>query len=122
MTWIFLLLVIIVAYLGFRLIRTIEALVEYVIRERPSITTRPDEGLVSSPASNRTKTARTVVEIPPEVIAPNIRKPPKSRGGFGSAVRTNDDLQIQPDDQDAKSQCGGGSTSENLPDSTQTDQ
>jgi hypothetical protein len=97
MTWIFLFLVIVVAYLGFRLIRAIEALVKYVIQERPSISIHHAPHMATNSEDVRTKATRVVAELPPDIIAPNIRKPPKSRGGVGSDVRTNDNTQIQPD-------------------------
>jgi len=124
MTWIFLLLVLVVAYLGFRLIRAIEALVKYVIQERsPTTAHRQRSDAIANSEDTRVKTTRiTAPELPPDVIAPNIRKPPKSRGGFGSRVRTNDDLQIQPGGRDeTRSQSSSGPESENIPDPTKTD-
>lgn len=29
---------------------------------------------------------RTVGELPPEIVAPHIKKPPRAKGGFGSKV------------------------------------
>lgn len=123
MTWVLLLFVLSMAYLGFRLVRAIEALVKYVIRERPINARRLDEHMVTTPEEIHARSARTVAELPPDLIAPNLRKPPKSRGGVGSRVRANDDIQTQPRDSiDTGSEGSGGSTCENLPDSPEADQ
>jgi len=112
--------------LGFRTVRAVEALVKHVIRERPQNTTglpRTDGSVAPNSTSSRAKTPKVVAELPPDVIAPNIRKPPKSRGGFGSHVRTNDDIQIQSSDRDAAgSQSGGGSTDQDISGPAQADQ
>jgi len=123
MTWVLLFFVVSMAYLGFRLVRAIEALVKYVIRERPINAKRFDEHMVTTPEEIHARSARTVAELPPDLIAPNLRKPPKSRGGFGSRVRTNDDIQTQPRDGiDTGSEGSGGSPCENIPDSPEADQ
>jgi hypothetical protein len=118
MTWVLLFFVVSMAYLGFRLVRAIEALVKYVIRERPTSNARRlDERVVTTPEEVHARSARTVAELPPDLIAPNLRKPPKSRGGVGSRVRTNDDIQTQPRDGiDTGSEGSGGSTCENITD------
>lgn len=98
MTWAFVVVaaafVGVLAYLGVRFINVLEAMVN-VLSKRQNF----DNGTsVSTPTKDQAITPRRVEELPPEVVAPNLFKPPRPRGGFGSAVRTDDDLQIQSGD------------------------
>lgn len=41
---------------------------------------------VNTPSEKSTTRIDKVAELPPEIIAPNLRKPPRPAGGFGSRV------------------------------------
>jgi len=101
----------VLAYLGVRLIHVLEALVN-VLSKRQKI---GDGVAVSSPTEDSTITVRRVEPLPPEVVAPNLFKPPRPRGGFGSAVRTDDDLQIQQGNS-GETGSEGGQVSDATPD------
>lgn len=102
MTWVALLFVICMAYLGFRLVRAVEELVKYVIKQRPTRSWSGEDKSVMEAATTsiRKTTPIPVAELPPESIAPNLRKPPKPRGGIGSRIHSDDNIQIQSSDRD----------------------
>ena len=107
MTWVFLLFTLVVAYLGFRFICVLEAgfhIVEAVVnakfRGKSFNLGVPPEDVGFTPL-------RVVAEIPPEIIAPNLKRPPKSRGGFGTTVRSDDNTPLQQTDQSETGSEGG---------------
>lgn len=114
MIWVALLFVVVVAVLGLRFVRTIEALVEHVKRQgtiqpayRPSQPSQSSQPAGEDQPSAGTKKTTTVGQLSPELIAPGLRKPPKSRGGVGSRVRKNDDIQVQSGDRSQEGSEGG---------------
>jgi hypothetical protein len=56
------------------------------IRERPTAAPQTQHF-----AGQETKKAKRVGELPPEVVAPNLTKPPRPAGGFGSRASKRDD-------------------------------
>jgi len=107
MTWVFLLFTLVVAYLGFRFIRVLEAgfhIVEAVVNAKHG---RKPFNLGQLSEDTGLASFRVVAEVPPEVIAPNIKRPPKSRGGFGTTVRSDDNTPLQQTDQSETGSEGG---------------
>ena len=124
MIWILIIIIVVsvgsTVYLGVKslqaqqqLIRALEALAN-ALQKRQSF----DGNTVTHPTESHTAAVRKVVELAPEIIAPNLKTPPRARGGFGTAVRTDDDIQIrQTSGSETRSegcQIGGGQSGQNI--------
>lgn len=124
MIWILIIIIVVsvgsTVYLGVKslqaqqqLIRALEALAN-ALQKRQSF----DGNTVAYPAESHTTAVRKVVELAPEIIAPNLKTPPRARGGFGTAVRTDDDIQIrQTSGSETRSegcQIGSGQSDQNI--------
>ncbi len=90
MTWAFVVVaaafVGVLAYLGVRFINVLEAMVNVLSKRQIS-----SDYQVSSPTKDTAFTARAVEQLSPEIIAPNLFKPPRPRGGFGSKINYDTD-------------------------------
>ena len=73
--------------LGSRFIKLCKAAINVLEKQRPSADNSPQPKFTGNQESGQSK---KTIEIPPEILAPSLKKPPRSPGGFGSSVRDVD--------------------------------